>query len=86
MGTMLTGVPVTWRDASEMLGEAPVGYRALTVGGPLCTQECLAPGSSPHSHSTVQGWEVYGTRTGVRLSPNGEIEAQFTLHTWGDRP
>lgn len=57
------------KDAAEYLrlnncGE-PVGFRAVSESGPNCTAGCLAPGSSPHSHSIITAWELIGTTGAV---------------------
>lgn len=57
----LTACPVTYADALSMDIGDPVGFRAITEEGPRCHAGCLAPGSSPHSHGTIVGWQIIGT-------------------------
>lgn len=60
---MLTDCPISRGHAATILGEPPVGFKAITETGPRCTEGCLAPGSSPHSHSTVIQWMLVGATT-----------------------
>ena len=56
--------------ADGILG-APVGFKAITEPGPICLDGCLAPGSSPHSHSILKGWHLVGTSGYVDLDTDG---------------
>jgi hypothetical protein len=63
--------------------EVIVGFRALTDGAtaPFCEQSCLAPGSSPHAHTTVIGYQVV-TLTGIfELDLNGVCYRSSSLHS-----
>jgi hypothetical protein len=58
----------------------PVGFRALTESGPDCQGGCLAPGSSPHSHSIVTAWELIGTTGILTVDPQGNCVRDSTVH------
>lgn len=59
----LTTCPISRERAANILGEEPIGFKAITESGPICLEGCLAPGSSPHAHSTVVQWMIVGTTT-----------------------
>lgn len=60
--------------------ETLVGYRAITSSTPICTQGCLAPGSSPHSHSIIERWMVVTDRGVYEVDPDGICLRASTLH------
>lgn len=58
----------------------PIGFRALTEYGPICHEGCLAPGSSPHSHATITGYELIYERGIITVRPDGAAIRSTSIH------
>lgn len=55
------GTPSFLRGLTEWHGERVVGWRTLTTYDKeeaACDLGCLAPGSSPHWHATLTGYQL----------------------------
>lgn len=61
-------------------GDFVYGWWADTEPGPVCHDGCLAPGSSPHSHSTVVGYWVITDRSRLYFTPQGACVRAGMLH------
>lgn len=78
--TSLRDCPLTRAQAAAALGEEPIGFKAITESGPTCHLGCLAPGSSPHSHSTIVGWSIFGPTGGVDLNADLVALRSYSIH------
>lgn len=87
--TNLAHLPKPVVDSALMAAHAGretiAGWRAIVQSGDTCHEGCLAPGSSPHSHVTVTGYEVMttspeGNGSVFRFDAEGTAWAHGTLH------
>lgn len=80
----ITRCPIDRKRAGKILGEVPVGFKAITEVGPICHEGCLAPGSSPHSHATsVIQWMLVGTTNIAWVDADTDLVTRSAmLHQW----
>lgn len=81
---LLSDIPANVVETAHLIaaneGETLVGYRAITSSGPNCTRGCLAPGSSPHSHSIIERWMIVTNNGVYEVDPNGNCQRASVLH------
>lgn len=84
----LTAQPITRAQAEAIaadgrLGEL-VGFKYRTRQTGLCNDDCLAPGSSPHSHSVLDGYYLIGTTGYLLVDVRGYGVKSGMIHAFTD--